>query len=110
MSKSITICFELSDGSRKEVEAELGQSVMQTAIFNNVEGIDAECGGSCMCATCHVYSNDSNALILPEIEEEEEEMLSETAAERKPFSRLSCQLLVTEELDGAVFQIPEVQS
>jgi len=109
MSRSVTIYFELPDGSKLDVAAIKGQSVMQAAIFNNVDGIDAECGGSCMCATCHVYLKDSNESLLPTIDEDEDEMLNEAAAERKPTSRLSCQLVVTEDLDGTVFQIPEVQ-
>ena len=109
MSKNIKINFELSDGSVKEVDAAIGQSVMQSAIFNNIEGIDAECGGSCMCATCHVYVSDAINDIEPAAEDELE-MLDETAAERTNGSRLSCQLVVTSDMDGALFKVPECQS
>lgn len=108
MSKNIKINFELPDGRFKEVDAVIGQSVMQSAIFNNIEGIDAECGGSCMCATCHIYVPDS--VCVDAASEDESEMLEETAAERTHESRLSCQLIVSAEMDGALFKVPECQS
>lgn len=107
MSKKVKINFQHLDGSLQEVEAAVGQSVMNAAIYNDVDGIEAECGGSCMCATCHLYV--SAADIEPP-SEDELEMLEETAAERTEESRLSCQIIVSENMAGTIFRIPESQS
>ncbi len=109
MSERVKIGFRRPDGGVVEVEAVPGQTVMQAAIFNNVDGIEAECGGSCMCATCHVYVESAGDATLAPPSEEEDEMLEEAAAERRPASRLSCQIPVTAELAGAVFELPEQQ-
>jgi 2Fe-2S ferredoxin len=82
---------------------------MEGAVQNGVDGILAECGGSCMCATCHVYVDEAWLPRLNPIEEEEEEMLGSTAAKRKANSRLSCQIRVTAELDGLVVNLPPKQ-
>ena len=82
---------------------------MEGAVQNGIDGILAECGGSCMCATCHVYVEVDFLARLNPIEEAEEEMLGCTAAERKPNSRLSCQIHVTAELDGLVVNLPPKQ-
>lgn len=82
---------------------------MEGAVQNGIDGILAECGGSCMCATCHVYVEEACLVRLNPIEEEEEEMLGSTAAERKANSRLSCQIRVTAELDGLVVNLPPKQ-
>jgi ferredoxin, 2Fe-2S len=105
-----TIHYILKDGSTRAVEAKPGASVMETAIRGNVRGIDAECGGSCACATCHVYVDEAFAARLPPPDELESEMLEVVAAERRPTSRLSCQLTVTAELDGLTVRVPETQS
>ncbi|WP_169569311.1 2Fe-2S iron-sulfur cluster-binding protein [Sneathiella limimaris] len=111
MSKStVKIGFRQPDGEIQEIDAPIGQSVMQAAIFNNVDGIEAECGGSCMCATCHIYLSDDLQAIAGEANEEENEMLEETAAERRPSSRLSCQITVVEDMNGKVFDVPDCQS
>ena len=93
-----------------EVEVPLGLSVMRGAIDNNVPGIDADCGGECACATCHVYVEpewlDKTGLPVPG--SQEASMLS-FAAVTQPNSRLSCQLEMREELDGLVVRMPEGQ-
>ncbi|WP_406349291.1 (2Fe-2S)-binding protein [Streptomyces sp. NBC_00144] len=91
------------------LEVPEGTSVMKAAVLNGVSGIVGECGGNLMCATCHVYVDDDwNAKPAPAVEVEEE-MLEEAAAEVKETSRLSCQLVMTGELDGLVVQVPESQ-
>ena len=92
------------EGDRVEVEVEEGYSVMEGAIMNGVEGIEAECGGACSCATCHCYVNDEWWDKLPEMDVIEDSML-EAATERRENSRLTCQIPVTEELDGLVLEV-----
>jgi 2Fe-2S ferredoxin len=103
-----TITFILKDGSRQTIDAEIGDNIMQVATFNSIPGIDGACGGFCSCATCHVYVESAHQ--LPAIAEDEETMLQGTAAERnKKTSRLTCQIIMTEGLDGLVLRIPERQ-
>ena len=97
------------DGAREELEIAAGTSVMQGATSNGIDGIVAECGGNCMCATCHVYVEPSQLALLPPMSEEEDALLDGTASDREPNSRLSCQIQVTEALDGLVVQLPERQ-
>ncbi|WP_042886181.1 2Fe-2S iron-sulfur cluster-binding protein [Cupriavidus necator] len=104
-----TITYVLKDGSRKEVASASGKTLMEVAIANNVRGIDAECGGCCSCATCHVYIDASWADRMPAPDEMEDELLEGVAAERQPASRLSCQIVVTDALDGLVVRVPEKQ-
>ncbi|CAN7223000.1 2Fe-2S iron-sulfur cluster-binding protein [Pseudorhodoferax sp. LjRoot39] len=104
-----TIHYILKDGSTRSVEAKPGASVMETAIRHNIRGIDAECGGSCSCATCHVYVADDFLAKLPAPDAMEDELLDGTASERAPNSRLSCQITVTAELDGLTVRVPETQ-
>ena len=104
-----TITYVLKDGSRKTVAAPVGKSLMEVAIINNVRGIDAECGGSCSCATCHVYVDDNWAGRLPGPDGMENDLLEGVAAARTPESRLSCQIVVSEALDGLVVRVPERQ-
>ena len=103
------ITYVHADGAREELEAAEGTSVMQAATTQGVEGIVAECGGNCMCATCHVYVEPSQLALLPAMSEEEDALLDGAAAERRPNSRLSCQISVTQALDGLVVQLPERQ-
>ncbi|WP_424137860.1 2Fe-2S iron-sulfur cluster-binding protein [Roseomonas chloroacetimidivorans] len=98
------------DGTERKVEVPEGRSVMQGAIQNGVRGIEAECGGVLSCATCHVYVDPDWVDRLEPPSEDEEDMLSNTAAERRPGSRLSCQIEMTDDLDGLRVQIPETQS
>jgi ferredoxin, 2Fe-2S len=104
------IIYILKDGSQRSVSAKTGHSVMETAIHNNIAGIDAECGGSCSCATCHVYVASEFLDRIPVPDEMEAELLEGVAAEREAGSRLSCQLIVTPELDGLVVRVPQIQS
>lgn len=104
-----TITFIASDGSsRTEVEVENGSTVMEAAIRNDVPGIDAECGGACACATCHVYVDEAWSDIVGAPEAMEEDML-DFAYDVRPSSRLSCQIIVRDELNGLVVQVPERQ-
>jgi ferredoxin, 2Fe-2S len=100
-----TITFIDQDGTERSVEAELGSTVMETAINNDIPGILATCGGSCSCATCHVYVDEEWADKLPPPEVEELDML-DTAHEVQENSRLSCQIQVTDEIDGLVVTTP----
>ncbi|VTU23393.1 Rhodocoxin [Variovorax sp. PBS-H4] len=105
-----TIHYILKDGTTQSVDARLGSSVMENAIRGNVRGIDAECGGSCSCATCHVYVDEAFVDMLAPPDDMENELLDGVASERLPTSRLSCQLPVTAELDGLTVRVPESQS
>ncbi len=96
------------NGRARTVEVPEGWSVMEGAVKNNVAGIDADCGGACACATCHVYVDPAWAKKLPAKEEMELSML-DFALDVKPNSRLSCQLKVTPELDGMVVRTPKSQ-
>lgn len=96
------------EGNKRTIEAAVGATVMETAINNDVPGILATCGGSCSCATCHVYVDQAWVGRLPPPELEESDML-DTAHDLKPTSRLSCQIVVTEELDGLTVTTPPRQ-
>jgi 2Fe-2S ferredoxin len=103
-----TITYIDDNGTARPVEAEIGSTVMETAIQNDIPGILATCGGSCSCATCHVYVREDWFDRLPPLELEEQDML-DTAHDLRPNSRLSCQLRVTEGLDGLVVTTPSRQ-
>jgi 2Fe-2S ferredoxin len=105
-----TIHYILKDGSTRSVDAKAGATVMETAIRHNVRGIDAECGGSCSCATCHVYVDGIFVDRLPPPDAMEDELLEGVASQRLPNSRLSCQLQVTADLDGLTVRVPEAQA
>ena len=95
-------------GKSHTIEVANGLSVMEGAVQNNIPGIDADCGGSMACATCHVYVKENWLDKLPKKEDGEEDML-DMAFEPKQNSRLSCQLVVSEELDGLEVVIPSQQ-
>jgi len=103
------ITFVTHRGERIEAEAENGSTVMENAIRHAVPGIDAECGGACACATCHVYVDEEWFDKLPPLSLEELDML-DTAHDLEPNSRLSCQIKVTEALDGLRVKTPEKQA
>ena len=103
------INFINSEGSSKTIEVENGLSVMEGAIQNDIPGIDADCGGSMACATCHVYVEENWLNKLPKAEDAEIDMI-DMAYEPKKNSRLSCQLIVTNELDGLTVTTPAKQS
>ncbi|WP_068062150.1 2Fe-2S iron-sulfur cluster-binding protein [Nocardia xishanensis] len=103
------VVFVQPDGSKQEVEAVDGQSVMQVARANLVPGIVAECGGELSCATCHVFIGGQWAGLLPGPSDEEVDMLEVAAEEPTESSRLSCQVRFEVALDGMVVTIPETQ-
>ena len=102
------ITFITHDGAEHPVDADNGISVMNAAIDNLVPGIDADCGGECSCATCHVVVDDAWWGKTGGPGDREESML-DLNPEREPHSRLSCQIPVTDELDGLVVRVPEFQ-
>ena len=103
------ITYVAFDGQRIEVDAENGTTVMENAINNSVPGIEAECGGACACATCHVYVEEGFMANVGEPEAMEQDML-DFAHDVRPNSRLSCQIRVADELDGLVVNVPERQN
>lgn len=105
-----TITFVHPDGTKQDVNVVAGKRIMQSAIANDVDGIVGECGGQVMCATCHVYLDPAWADRVPPISDEEDEMLEGTASPRTAESRLSCQIPVTDDLDGIVVRLPEEQA
>ncbi len=96
------------NGKNHTIDVTNGLSVMEGAVQNNIPGIDADCGGSMACATCHVYVKEEWFNKLPKKEDGEEDML-DMAFEPKKNSRLSCQILVSDELDGLIVNLPEKQ-
>jgi len=96
-------------GKSHTIEVQNGLTVMEGAIQNNVPGIDADCGGSMACATCHVYVKEEWFNKLPKKEDGEEDML-DMAYEPNKFSRLSCQLTVSDKLEGMIVDLPEKQT
>jgi ferredoxin, 2Fe-2S len=102
------ITFIEHDGTVHTVEADIGSTVMETALRNDVTSIVAECGGSCTCATCLVHVDEAWSAIVGPPSTEEEEML-DSAFEVKPTSRLSCQIKVTQALDGLIVHTPAYQ-
>ena len=105
----VKITYVDVQGNSKTINVEKGLSVMEGAIQNNITGIDADCGGSMACTTCHVYVEEKWLDKLPEPEDGEIDMI-DMAFEPKKNSRLSCQITVTEELDGLKVTTPEKQS
>jgi 2Fe-2S ferredoxin len=103
------ITFVDIHGERRTVEAENGSTVMENAVRNEIPGIEAECGGACACATCHVYVDEAWKAAVGEPETMEEDML-DFAYDVRPNSRLSCQIRVRPELDGLVVYTPERQA
>ena len=103
------ITYKDSQGNSKTIEVEKGLSVMEGAIQNEIPGIDADCGGSMACATCHVYVEENWFNKLLKAEDAEVDMI-DMAYEPKKNSRLSCQIIVSDELDGLEVTTPEKQS
>ena len=103
------ITYQDNQGNSKTIEVEKGLSVMEGAIQNDIPGIDADCGGSMACATCHVYVEEKWFNKLSKAEEAEVDMI-DMAYEPKKNSRLSCQLIVSDELDGLIVTTPQKQS
>jgi len=103
------ITFIDSSGTARTTDAEIGATVMETAIKNEIPAIEAECGGACSCSTCHVYVDEAWRAATGEPSPMEEDML-DFAFDVRPNSRLSCQIKVTEALDGLVVVTPERQA
>jgi 2Fe-2S ferredoxin len=101
------ITFVHPDGREEALEGAVGTSIMQVATLGGIDEIVAECGGNAMCATCHVYVEDDGR--LPPIGQDEDALLDGAAAERRPTSRLSCQITIRPELDGLVVRLPDRQ-
>ncbi|MCF6329519.1 MAG: 2Fe-2S iron-sulfur cluster-binding protein [Henriciella sp.] len=96
------------EGNARDIEAKNGETVMETAIKNSIAGIDADCGGACACATCHVYIAEAFMDKVGAPEDMEQSML-DFAENVQSNSRLSCQITVTDELDGLIVTTPESQ-
>lgn len=109
MSQEIVLHFKTQDGDTRSVDAVVGDSVMETAVKNDIDEVVAECGGSLICSTCHVYLDDETVAIVAEADEAELDMLEGVASERKPNSRLSCQLIVNKDMDGHTIHTPADQ-
>ncbi|MBO0822555.1 MAG: 2Fe-2S iron-sulfur cluster binding domain-containing protein [Actinobacteria bacterium] len=97
------------DGERRAVDAVVGESLMRTAVSNGVPGIIGECGGNRSCATCHVWVRDEFIGFVGPPGDLEDDMLDLAVTERRPGSRLSCQVVVTEDSDGLTVDVPPVQ-
>ncbi|HEX5281858.1 MAG TPA: 2Fe-2S iron-sulfur cluster-binding protein [Micropepsaceae bacterium] len=102
------ITYIEQNGKERTVEVPVGWSVMEGAVKNRVPGIDADCGGACACATCHVYVDPSWLAKLPQRQEMEEQML-DFAQDVRSNSRLSCQIKVSAALDGLIVRTPRTQ-
>jgi ferredoxin, 2Fe-2S len=103
-----TLTFVEPNGNRRTVEAAVGHSVMEAARANDIHGIRAECGGECACSTCHCYLDSAWLDRVPPAKEDERSLI-DFAWQPKTESRLTCQLFVTESLDGLVLHLPERQ-
>jgi ferredoxin, 2Fe-2S len=104
----IEIKFIEADGAEKVVKVPADTTVMAAALENGVSGILGDCGGACACATCHCYVDEAFTKLIPEADAIEGSML-DFASDPRPNSRLGCQIVVTEELDGLVIRLPESQ-
>ena len=103
------ITFVNPDGTEVVITAEVGRTLMETAIHGGVSRIVGECGGACQCATCHVYVSEAWANRLTSVGADEEVMLDNTMAERLPQSRLSCQIRIESGYDGLIVHLPDKQ-
>lgn len=103
------VTLDTSDGISHTIEVDPGQSLMATATANGISEIVAECGGTATCGTCHVWVDPSFAENLPALEDREDDVLEGVIAERRPTSRLACQIELTNDLDGLTVEIPEEQ-
>lgn len=103
------VTYVAHDGARQTVDVPVGENVMRGALYNGIEGIVGECGGGLACATCHCYVEGDWTDKLAPPSEAELQMLESAVSEVKPNSRLSCQIALTEALDGLVVDLPEAQ-
>jgi len=102
------ISYVDDDGTLREIEGEVGATVMETAVKNQVPGIEADCGGACACATCHVYVDAGWTKTTGGASEMEEDML-DFAYDVRENSRLSCQIKITKDMDGLIVRTPKRQ-
>jgi len=109
MSQEIILHYKTSDGTVHTIDAVVGDSIMEAAVKNDIDDVVAECGGSLICATCHVYLNDETAALFEPPDDSELEMLEGVASERRENSRLSCQLIVSEALNDHTIETPDRQ-
>jgi 2Fe-2S ferredoxin len=100
------VTYVSPSGNSRKIDVSSGMSVMQAALNHRVEGILGECGGNCMCATCHVYVDLTFLNRIPPAKDNEKFMLSIAAEGPESNSRLSCQIKITEELDGIIVRLP----
>ena len=105
----VKITYIEFNGTEHVVDVEVGMTVMEGARDNNIPGIEADCGGACACSTCHVYIDKEWINKLPPIDDIERDMLDFAYEPNENFSRLTCQLEVTEKLDGLIVKMPEKQ-
>ncbi len=105
----VKVNYVAHDGTKTEIEGDVGNSVMLTAVNNGVDGIIGECGGSMACATCHVYVDEEWIEKTGTRSEGEADLLEFAMSEVKPTSRLSCQIELSEDLDGLTVHMPESQ-
>ncbi|WP_101949081.1 2Fe-2S iron-sulfur cluster-binding protein [Mycobacterium sp. 3519A] len=103
------VVFITLDGAQRVVDANAGESVMSVAVRNGIPGIIGECGGNCSCATCHVYVDDEFASRVGGAKDMEDDLLDLGVADRRQTSRLSCQIAVTDALDGLTVHVPAEQ-
>jgi ferredoxin, 2Fe-2S len=103
------VIFIALDGTERAVDATVGESVMAAAVRNGIPGIIGECGGNCSCATCHVYVGEDFTASVGGAGDMEDDLLDLGVSERRATSRLSCQIPVTEDLDGLTVHVPEEQ-
>jgi 2Fe-2S ferredoxin len=103
------ITFQDAHGTSTTLDVPNGWSLMQAATANGVDGIVGECGGSCACATCHCYVDDSLMAVLPPAAAAELEMMDNVASERRPNSRLACQIKASDAMDGSTVTLPATQ-
>jgi ferredoxin, 2Fe-2S len=103
------VFYVSSSGDSREVDVPVGTTVMSAALKNGIDGIVGECGGVCMCSTCHVFVDEEFFDKLPPAQDTEEAVLEISAEERKATSRLSCQIKMTEALDGLIVRMPAKQ-
>ncbi|WP_374378886.1 2Fe-2S iron-sulfur cluster-binding protein [Dongia sp.] len=102
------VTWILADGREISAQVAIGHNLMEAAVANNVPNVIGECGGCLSCATCHVYVDPAWAAKTGKPGEMENDMLEITTAERKDTSRLSCQIVASEELDGIVLRVPQI--
>ena len=104
-----TVTYNQPDGSQQTLDVAEGTTLMRAAVSNGIDGIIGECGGQAMCATCHIYVRPEYARALPEISDDEDEMLDCATAERTDASRLACQISIDEGITEIVVDIPAGQ-